>query len=173
MSACPRCLHHIDMTSYPRRPTHCFRRYLVSCPYYSGQGLGLSFSRPSPPPRPQEGIRMKASSIPTVDSTPTLRVSSSRSFPSSDSASCSSSFRPSSSGLPPLDLPEHSLPDLPVKLKRLRPLLNDLRNHQDHPVILRLQDHPKRHGMKLKLLLGGRHGDQGCEHDYKMPMNYV
>jgi hypothetical protein len=83
------------------------------------------------------------------------------------------SSRPSSSGCRPLDPPEHSLPDLPAKLKLLRPQPNEPRNHQDLREILQLQDHPKRHGMKLKLLLGGIHGDQGCEHDYKMPMSYA
>ena len=173
MSACPHCLHHIDTTLYPRRLTPCSKCYQGSFPYYLGQELGLSFLPPSHRPPPQEVIRMKSSSTPTVDSTPMLRALSSLSSPSSDSASWSFSSQPSSSGYRPLDPPEHSLPDLLVKLKRPRPQPNELRDHQDLPEILPLQDHPRRHGMKLKLLLGGIHGDQGCEHDYKMPMSYA
>jgi hypothetical protein len=173
MSACPHCLHHIDTTLYPRRLTPCSKCYPVSSRYYPEQGLGLSSLLPSHPLSAQEGIRMKGSSTPTVDSTLTLKALSSLSSLSSVSASWSFSSQPSSSGYQPLDPPEHSLPDLLVKLKRPRPQPNELRDHPDLPEILLLQDHPRRHGMKLKLLLGGIHGDQGCEHDYKMPMSYA
>jgi hypothetical protein len=173
MSACPHCPHRIDTTLYPRRLTPCSKCYQGSFPYYPGQGLGLSSSPPSHHHLLLEGIRTRSSSTPTVDSTPMLRALFSLSCRSSVSAFWCFSSRPSSSGCRPLDPPEHSLPDLPAKLKLLRPQPNEPRNHQDLREILQLQDHPKRHGMKLKLLLGGIHGDQGCEHDYKMLMSYV